>query len=243
MFTKDLLLGAAALAMGSLAYAGPASAGVYDLKYNGMSAPASCPDGSCGTVTVTGDPTSSLMIDVALAEGVSFHGNSNDFFYFDVTGGTGVTITAATLTGDPGHTYAFNGIVGGAYQPQSAGNFPGPYNYAAVCTPGSKGSDAGNLCGTELKFTINGGSTANPLVLDGPSAGTGDFANIPMLFVADLSVSGSCGDATCGVGTGLVGAGVVAAPEPSTWAMLGLGFAALGFAGYRKARGERAIAA
>jgi PEP-CTERM motif len=30
-----------------------------------------------------------------------------------------------------------------------------------------------------------------------------------------------------------------AAPEPSTWAMMLLGFAGLGFAGYRKARGGR----
>ncbi len=30
-------------------------------------------------------------------------------------------------------------------------------------------------------------------------------------------------------------------PEPATWAMLGLGFAALGFAGYRKTRTPRAV--
>ena len=38
--------------------------------------------------------------------------------------------------------------------------------------------------------------------------------------------------------------GVVAGtPEPSTWAMMILGFASLGFAGYRKARKTAAIAA
>jgi hypothetical protein len=31
-----------------------------------------------------------------------------------------------------------------------------------------------------------------------------------------------------------------AAPEPSTWAMMAMGFAALGFAGYRKARTAQA---
>jgi hypothetical protein len=34
---------------------------------------------------------------------------------------------------------------------------------------------------------------------------------------------------------------LTAVPETSTWAMLGLGFAALGFAGYRKARTPRAV--
>ena len=34
----------------------------------------------------------------------------------------------------------------------------------------------------------------------------------------------------------------VTAPEPATWAMMGLGFAALGLAGFRKARATRAIA-
>jgi PEP-CTERM motif len=33
--------------------------------------------------------------------------------------------------------------------------------------------------------------------------------------------------------------GIAAIPEPSTWAMMLLGFAGLGFAGYRKARSAR----
>ena len=36
---------------------------------------------------------------------------------------------------------------------------------------------------------------------------------------------------------------VTIVPEPSTWAMMVLGFAGLGFAGYRKARKTVAIAA
>ena len=44
--------------------------------------------------------------------------------------------------------------------------------------------------------------------------------------------------------TGLVSAGVTAStPEPSTWAMMILGFAGLGFAGYRASRKAAAIAA
>jgi hypothetical protein len=36
---------------------------------------------------------------------------------------------------------------------------------------------------------------------------------------------------------------LVAAPEPSTWAMMLLGFAGLGFAGYRRARARAATLA
>jgi hypothetical protein len=41
-----------------------------------------------------------------------------------------------------------------------------------------------------------------------------------------------------------VAGGVTAtAPEPSTWAMMVLGFAGLGFAGYRRTRKAAAVAA
>jgi hypothetical protein len=38
------------------------------------------------------------------------------------------------------------------------------------------------------------------------------------------------------------GMAFVAAPEPSTWAMMALGFAALGFAGYRTSRAPASVA-
>ena len=50
--------------------------------------------------------------------------------------------------------------------------------------------------------------------------------------------------ATSSTALDYVGGGVTAStPEPSTWAMMVLGFAGLGFAGYRKARKTVAIAA
>jgi hypothetical protein len=86
-------------------------------------------------------------------------------------------------------------------------------------------------------FTANGGSVADPLVIGTPD-GHGLFAGIPIAVVADVSVSGHCGAFTCNAGTGYVGA-----PEPSTWAMMGLGFAGLGFAAFRRARGARLLEA
>jgi hypothetical protein len=44
-------------------------------------------------------------------------------------------------------------------------------------------------------------------------------------------------------GFGLGGGSVSTVPEPSTWAMMALGFAGLGFAGYRKAKASAAFAA
>jgi hypothetical protein len=235
MIKKVALLGAALGAVVGF-QAGPAGAAVVNLTYalalNAMSV-GSCPDGSCGTVKITGDTDSSLTYTVDLATGVSFHGAPNavkDIFYFDVTGGTSRTVTGDSLTGGSGYTY--KGVVSGSFVP-SPGNFPGPYDYAATCQAGKGSVDPGSLCGDMFTATINGGSAAHPLVIGYP-LGHGLFPNVPVVAVADLSISGSCGTATCVKGTGLVGA-----PEPSTWAMMALGFAGLGFAGYRKARGAR----
>ena len=65
----------------------------------------------------------------------------------------------------------------------------------------------------------------------GAPPGAGNFVNLPVAFVGNLSIAPNTAlcpeDTAC---TGLVGA-----PEPSTWAMMLLGFAGLGFLGYRKA--------
>jgi hypothetical protein len=184
-------------------------------------------------VTVTQNTASNWTIDALLAQGVSFHGDKNSFFWFDVESPASVLFQNATLTG--GSHYTFDGIASaGADQPGS-GSFPGTYNYLASCTTLS--GDAGKLCGNELKFTVYD-TVGAPIVLGAPLAG-GLFPGVPMMFVAVLSVDA----AACAAGAGCVtGTGLVGAPEPSTWAMLALGFAGLGFAGYRKARGQRVIA-
>jgi hypothetical protein len=48
----------------------------------------------------------------------------------------------------------------------------------------------------------------------------------------DLTISG--------FGTFVIGGVVEAVPEPSTWALMLLGFAGIGYAGYRRAREPRA---
>ena len=84
---------------------------------------------------------------------------------------------------------------------------------------------------------------ADPLVIGAP-LGHGLFVTDNIAFVADLSISGSCGSVTCTAGTGLVGSGPgtsVLIPEPSTWAMMLIGFAGLAYAGFRKTKGARAL--
>jgi hypothetical protein len=83
-----------------------------------------------------------------------------------------------------------------------------------------------------LAFTIGGG-----VVVDLFNNGVGADTHIPY---------GGFGVVVASADNALdyVSAGVAAStPEPSTWAMMVLGFAGLGFAGYRKARKTVAIAA
>ena len=67
-------------------------------------------------------------------------------------------------------------------------------------------------------------------MIGGP-VGAGNFVNLTVPFVANMSIAPGTAlcpeDAAC---TGLVGA-----PEPSTWGMMLVGFAGLGFLGCRKA--------
>jgi hypothetical protein len=193
-------------------------------------------------VTITGDTTSSLTYTVSLTPGVSFQhpsgpaGATDPILYFDLTGGTPV-FSAFTPTGGTNFTYGGPNL--GSFAP-NPGNFPGPYNYDVTCTQ----SKPATLCGTGFSFTVSGGSTLDPFVIGSPVPPGGDFKGIPIAFVADLSIAGTgttpgglCpGSSAC---TGLVGTNAVTTPEPSTWVMMILGFAGLGYAGYRKTAGAR----
>ena len=232
---------------GGLATPNAARAAAVDLTFtldkDGMSsgtcAGSICPT-SLGTVTITGDTTSSLTYTVSLASGVSFQhpagpaGATDPILYFDLTGGT-ASFSALTPTG--GTNFTYGGPTAGTFSGLT-GNFPGPYNYDVTCTQ----SAPATLCGTGFKFTVTGGSVGSPFVIGSPDGGS-TFSGIPIAFVGDLSIAagtaGLCtGDAAC---TGLVGTNISTStvPEPSTWVMMILGFAGLGYAGYRKTAGGR----
>jgi hypothetical protein len=225
-------LTAAGVIAGAMALSSPSQAATVDLAFNlnldGMStgtcAGIICPT-PLGTVTVTGDTTGSLDFSVALAPEVNF--SAGDSFWFDLSaGGNPITFaleapTSGTIGGE-----AWNWdtpFATGSFTPAPGLDFPGPYRDLVQCTT------AGNICGAELNFTASGADASHPFVIGQPR-GAGNFSNLPVPFVANLSIAPNTAlcpeDTAC---TGLTGA-----PEPSTWAMMLLGFVGLGLLGYRK---------
>lgn len=75
------------------------------------------------------------------------------------------------------------------------------------------------------------------------SSCTGPVAGTCMITFPDAAAVGIQTDSGSVLLTAVSATASGAVPEPSTWAMLLLGFAALGFVGYRKARPARAVAA
>jgi hypothetical protein len=145
---------------------------------------------------------------------------------FASTGGGHITvafnldtaITAADITNTTPSPPTFTKVIG-------VGSVPGDTGGFGTFTAGLQG----NWNGTSNNF-------AGPITFDIAGISTSDFVANSKGFIAVADVLGN-------VGTGEVGGKIgtiVGTPEPSTWAMMLLGFAGLGFAGYRKARGARA---
>jgi hypothetical protein len=83
---------------------------------------------------------------------------------------------------------------------------------------------------------LNGNGADAPLIYT-----IGDAAGFPTM---DYGLRGTCDSAETYVNTGTAGTWQVSAvPEPSTWAMLLLGFAGVGFMAYRRKSGPALMAA
>jgi PEP-CTERM motif-containing protein len=145
--------------------------------------------------------------------------------FFASTGGGHITaafnldtaITAADITGLPvTPTFTFTSPVNGV---------PGPSGGFGNFSAGLQG----NWTGTSNHF-------AGPIDFDIAGISVSDFVVNSKGFFAVADVLGNVGTGDVGGKTGTI----VGTPEPSTWAMMLLGFAGLGFAGYRKARSARA---
>ena len=230
-FSRSLT--AAGAIAGAMALTGPSQAGAVDHVFNlildgmstGVCAGMICPI-SFGTVTVSGDTTSSLDFSVALSADINFV--AGDSFWFDLSaGGNPIDFALSPPASGTVGADSWSWVTPfstGSFVPAPGADFPGPYADMVLCTA------TGSICGTELNFTATGADATHPFVIGGPP-GAGVFLGIPVPFVANLSVAP--GTALCPETTACTG--LVGAPEPSTWGMMLLGFAGLGFLGYRRA--------
>ena len=175
---------------------------------------------------VSGDTTSALTYTVNLGSNL-FHDNpattspASGVFWFQLTGASDISITNITSG-----SFGFASSTG-TFVPNPGANFPGTYDFAITCN----GSGTGNTCGSALTFKASLSAAdilAGDTLVIGAPAGGGDFKSDNVAFVVDANVAGA---------TGLVGSGpatMSSVPEPSTWAMMILGFFGVGFMAYRR---------
>jgi hypothetical protein len=185
-----------------------------------------------GLTAMLGDPSKASTLTSELDVNIgNVAGDFGTVTIKDVTGGVSVDVTlkngASFVTTGGGHeSFALNLSVGtlaasafmmvpadfnvdGAQSPPSSGNFTNGLS-------DNLGNGSSHEVSGPLDFTITGVTTANFVA-----------NNLGFFFAADLSTTT----------TGEVGATatvMTAVPEPSTWAMMILGFVGVGFMAYRR---------
>jgi hypothetical protein len=177
------------------------------------------PNQTLGVMTVQDLSSGGVSVDFALAPLATLFASTGGEhitvgFNLDTTITMGeITITSPTGVGAP--TFTFLSPVTG---------IPGPGGGFGDFTAGLQGAWNGtdNHFAGPIDFTISGVSVSNFV------ANANGF-----IAVADVLGSKSTGEVGGNMGT------IVGTPEPSTWAMMLIGFAGLGFAGYRKAHSAR----
>ena len=188
-----------------------AHASLVDINYtfNKDGCSSGCGQSSYGSVHVTGDTTTEtttgLLVTVQLSPG-QFHSQNNDASFVFNPVGTGLSVSISTA-----------GFVSLGSSIQTEPGF-GTFNWGIDSTASNGG---GGLGGNQLIFTIK---SASGLITFAPT-NSATYGNV--YFVADYAGS-SDGP------TGHVGATISAVPEPSTWAMMILGFAGVGYMTYRR---------
>jgi hypothetical protein len=176
---------------------------------------AELPTGTLGTITLTdfgSGATAGVTVDVTLIAGVNF-----------VNTGGPHTPFAYDLSAIPSSIVFPRGAPFSAVGSSAATPF-GTFNHGVDMTGGN--GAAGSKHGP-LDFTLNDVTTADFITGSG-----GDFFAADLIFLS----TGKTGSVAAGT---LV---MAAVPEPSTWAMMILGFAGMGFLTYRR-RKVAAIAA
>jgi hypothetical protein len=231
MGKKNLALFGAFLGFGMLA-AMPAKAVIFNL------------DQSCsgcgglatyGTVDATNDGTN-LKIVETLASGVYFNNASPPnhalLFNLDTTPGTNSppstisysTAPSVNLNGGPANSTIVTGLTAlGTFTapPFTSGNPTHPPTFEFAVQFGNTNGNTTAIQYNQLTFEVSGMQVANLEALEGTN----------LWFAADIWNTNSGGAAGL---TGNVAATISAVPEPSTWAMMILGFFGIGFMAYRR---------
>jgi hypothetical protein len=222
--TKSLKSVAAAI--GLFAFAGSANAGV--VTYHLTVSEAFSAGGDYGTIQITDNENGTLSILETLTGGATFNtsgnGNNHRSLAFNLVGAPDITVTnLAQGFGVLGGTYNSGTWTVGA---GSVSETPfGAYMYAV--------DDTKNGSYTTLSFDLTSASAGNILTLASFTATHYNTGDDDVFFGSDIKLAdGSTGN----VGALLAGdPGVQAAvPEPSTWAMMILGFFGVGFMAYRR---------
>jgi hypothetical protein len=231
-FMNGRILAVAALVISGSFFGGysPARADVvYDLN---VACPTCGADGqSYGSVTASNDG-SNLKLVVSLASGVYFNNANNvpnDALLFSLSGSP----TTLTYTG-LASPFSGTGLAGSFSAPPltsggGATNFEYQILYNGILPQGN------NVPGVStLTFEVVGKQISNLISLSEPCTGCSPSGQVNLFFAADIYNSNPGG------ATGYVGAQISAVPEPSTWAMMILGFFGVGFMAYRR-KGQAAL--
>jgi hypothetical protein len=205
---------AAALAALGLLSLAPTSARA-DIVFNldiGTQCTGCAPSGTVfGSVDIS-QGSGGYNFDIALNSGFNFNGNGNSFdaFSFSLANGPG-TISAITwVPSSVAAVFAADGTNSNPF-----GTFTQGISLANISQPSGI---------TELKFFVTDGQ---PLSLASFDLSVDKNASKEVFFSADVYSIGTGA-------TGVVGALTPAVPEPSTWAMMILGFFGVGFMAYRR---------
>jgi hypothetical protein len=208
-------VGMAISSLGLTAAANAAVTNIYTLNQDGCSS--KCSPNSQDNVSVVDDGSGTLDVTLTLFGGDSIHNNpdaNHHALVFDLA-----DAPAIIISGLPSPFTANGDQIAASYKDPSFDSFEYDINWPKV--RGSKPTI------TTFSFDmtgVGGGLTLSDIIGNGG-----------IYFATDII--GANGN------TGNVGANSFtttgAVPEPSTWAMLLLGFAGLGYAAYRKTKTER----
>ena len=202
-------------AIGMLALTGHSQAAVLTIDLDNYAS---------GVDTTPGVLMATMVVTDLSGGGVSVKITLNSATYFASTGGGHITVTwnldkaEGAITGLPASP---------------------TFTDVATSSPPGCVTSCGTFVNTGLQGTWSGTSNhyAGPLSFDIAGITTADFVNNSAGFMAAIDALGPAGTGEI-AGTGTV----MSTPEPSTWVMMMLGFAGLGFVGYRRTHKPRSIA-